>query len=229
MSYGDLRPFATKDALQLLNCSRGGAYFIPEGYEPILVAHEELTDEVRTEIRRSTAHMRVPTALHECRLPSYIVSSRKCAGRLQETSSNEKNPPRPPNAFILYRKSKQAEIVSVHRGISNNDVSRIIGQMWKSENEEVKEEYQRAAETIKIEHRLQYPNYRYRPRKQSPKRSVTPLELADNTSIVQEDPAPLRLQPYPVYRNHNMKPIPTQILSTSAGPGATTANFMYPY
>lgn len=177
MSYGDLRHFPAKDALLLLNNSQGDAYFIPNGYEPILIANEELTAEVRTEIRRLTAYMKIPKALHECRLPTYIVTGQKGLDR-KRAEEVEKNPPRPPNAFILYRKAKQAEITSMYQGISNNDVSRIIGQMWKSEDTAVKMEYQIAADTIKNEHKLRYPNYQYRPRKQLPqsKHTIAPLK-----------------------------------------------------
>ncbi|KAI7833756.1 hypothetical protein BX661DRAFT_64926 [Kickxella alabastrina] len=45
-----------------------------------------------------------------------------------------KRTPRPPNAFILYRKAKQAEVIRDNPGVSNKDVSCIIGQMWKSED-----------------------------------------------------------------------------------------------
>lgn len=211
MSYGDLRPFATRDALQLLNGSKGGAYFIPEGFEPILVAHDELTDEVRSEIRRSTAQMRVPTMLSECRLPSYIVTGRvNSLLRAQPSFPAKKNPPRPPNAFILYRKSKQAEIVSMHRGILNNDVSRIIGQMWKCEAEETKKEFQRAAESIKAEHKLMYPNYRYSPRKQPAKNLAQHSETFN-----QVGPTPLRLQPSPDYLYQTqLKIVPCDVIDT---------------
>lgn len=176
-SYGDVKPYAASEALLLLNESRGGAYFIPEGYEPILIKQEELTAEIRTEIRRANAHLRIPRALHECLLPSYIVTTRKAGARVVDDTSSisthKRNPPRPPNAFILYRKAKQAEVNTHNVGISNNDVSRIIGHMWKHEKDSIKEHYQRAAEVIKCQHRSMYPDYRYRPRKTDSARVIT--------------------------------------------------------
>lgn len=208
MSYRDVRPFATKDALQLLNTARGGAYFIPEGFEPILVAHDVLTDEVRTEIRRSMARMRLPTSLRECRIPSYVVTSRsKCFTEAPESSPKEKNPPRPPNAFILYRKAKQAEIIAHNPGISNNDVSKIVGPMWKEETDEIVEGFRRAAEAIKMEHRRKYPDYRYRPRKQIVKTEAasTPI-VARQPSQPGEDQSQLQaLTNYPVHMQVHMQ------------------------
>src|SRR5437762_8345286 len=46
--------------------------------------------------------------------------------------------PRPPNSFILYRKDKQPEILAKYENISNNEVSKIVGQMWRNEPSEVK-------------------------------------------------------------------------------------------
>ncbi|PKK77644.1 hypothetical protein RhiirC2_808382 [Rhizophagus irregularis] len=38
-------------------------------------------------------------------------------------------PPRPPNAFILYRRAKKPGILTRHQGITNNEVSKEIGRM----------------------------------------------------------------------------------------------------
>lgn len=172
MSLRDVRTYSGGDALALLNQSEGSAYFIPKGYEPILVHQSQFTDEVRAEIRRANVKLQIATSLEECRLPSYIVVGKKndevplSAGGTNLTAS--KSPPRPPNAFILYRKAKQAEIMASIQGISNNEVSKIIGQLWHNESELVKLEYQRSAHEMKLEHKLLYPDYRYRPRRQVP-------------------------------------------------------------
>lgn len=74
--------------------------------------------------------------------------------------------PRPPNAFILYRRSKQVEI-SRGVGISrtpNKDVSRIAGEMWQREPDHVKDEFKRQAEEAKQSHMSRYPNYKYTPK-----------------------------------------------------------------
>ncbi|KAJ2685332.1 hypothetical protein IWW39_004332 [Coemansia spiralis] len=83
-----------------------------------------------------------------------------------------KRTPRPPNAFILYRKAKQAEVIRDHPGVSNKDVSCIIGQMWKSEEPHVQEKFREQAEFEKKKHKDQYPNYKYQPRKPKNKRML---------------------------------------------------------
>ncbi|KAJ1993521.1 hypothetical protein GGI25_002732 [Coemansia spiralis] len=81
-----------------------------------------------------------------------------------------KRTPRPPNAFILYRKAKQAEVIRDNPGVSNKDVSCIIGQMWKAEDPAVQDKYREQAEVEKKKHKEMHPNYKYQPRKPKNKR-----------------------------------------------------------
>ncbi|KAH9924918.1 uncharacterized protein B0H18DRAFT_856825, partial [Fomitopsis serialis] len=75
--------------------------------------------------------------------------------------------PRPPNAWILYRSDKLRELTA-HRDPSapkrlQADISREIGLMWKSENPEVKHEYERIADIKKQEHSQMFPGYKFQP------------------------------------------------------------------
>ncbi|KAJ2581816.1 hypothetical protein GGH95_001878 [Coemansia sp. RSA 1836] len=92
----------------------------------------------------------------------------KRAGR----TTKPKRTPRPPNAFILYRKAKQAEVIRDNPGVSNKDVSCIIGQMWKSEDPPVQDKFREQAELEKKKHKDMYPNYKYQPRKPKNKRML---------------------------------------------------------
>ncbi|KAJ2706627.1 hypothetical protein H4R19_004991 [Coemansia spiralis] len=85
-------------------------------------------------------------------------------------TAKPKRTPRPPNAFILYRKAKQAEVIRDNPGVSNKDVSCIIGQMWKAEDPAVQDKYRELAEIEKKKHKEMHPNYKYQPRKPKNKR-----------------------------------------------------------
>ncbi|KAJ1815931.1 hypothetical protein LPJ75_002199 [Coemansia sp. RSA 2598] len=85
-------------------------------------------------------------------------------------TTKPKRTPRPPNAFILYRKAKQAEVIRDNPGVSNKDVSCIIGQMWKSEDPAVQDQFREQAEVEKKKHKEMHPNYKYQPRKPKNKR-----------------------------------------------------------
>ncbi|KAF8983892.1 hypothetical protein BDQ17DRAFT_1172410, partial [Cyathus striatus] len=78
---------------------------------------------------------------------------------------------RPPNAFMLYRSTKVKEIVASqaakathHREkVQQQTVSVIIGQMWQGESADVKDHFSRLANQKKVEHKLENPDYHFRP------------------------------------------------------------------
>ncbi|KAK0705052.1 hypothetical protein B0H67DRAFT_593040 [Lasiosphaeris hirsuta] len=73
--------------------------------------------------------------------------------------------PRPRNAFILYRQHHQAAVVARNPGLANPEISKIIGENWRDEPEEHKNQWKRLAEEEKQRHQRQYPDYRYQPRR----------------------------------------------------------------
>ncbi|KAK0706720.1 high mobility group box domain-containing protein, partial [Lasiosphaeria miniovina] len=54
--------------------------------------------------------------------------------------------PRPRNAFILYRQHHQAQVVAQNPGLANPEISKIIGEQWRDEPEERKNQWKRLAE-----------------------------------------------------------------------------------
>ncbi|ORY06240.1 hypothetical protein BCR34DRAFT_590673 [Clohesyomyces aquaticus] len=73
--------------------------------------------------------------------------------------------PRPRNAFILYRQYHQSAIVARNPGLANPEVSKIIGEQWKAEDDESKKYWQVLAQEEKDRHHERYPDYRYQPRR----------------------------------------------------------------
>ncbi|KAL2157815.1 hypothetical protein VTH06DRAFT_5084 [Thermothelomyces fergusii] len=73
--------------------------------------------------------------------------------------------PRPRNAFILYRQHHQARVVQQNPGLANPEISKIIGEQWRAESEEAKNQWKLLAEEEKQRHQRQHPDYRYQPRR----------------------------------------------------------------
>ncbi|KAK3314738.1 hypothetical protein B0H66DRAFT_605667 [Apodospora peruviana] len=71
--------------------------------------------------------------------------------------------PRPRNSFILYRQHHQAAVVAANPGVSNPQISKIIGDQWKSEPPEVLEQWKRLSEEEKLKHQREHPGYKYQP------------------------------------------------------------------
>jgi hypothetical protein len=87
--------------------------------------------------------------------------SKKPAGQ------QEQRTPRPPNAFILYRRAVQPSIIARYRNISNAEISKQLSHMWRNEPESVKLQWQREADRKKMEHAEAHPDYVYRPKKKT--------------------------------------------------------------
>ncbi|KAF2433001.1 hypothetical protein EJ08DRAFT_584522 [Tothia fuscella] len=78
--------------------------------------------------------------------------------------------PRPPNAFILYRKHQHPVVKANCPGIINNDISKKVAMMWEAEGEEGRAVWKAKADEVKKEHMKKYPGYSYQPRKPSEKK-----------------------------------------------------------
>ncbi|KAL8744201.1 MAG: hypothetical protein Q9190_003529 [Brigantiaea leucoxantha] len=81
--------------------------------------------------------------------------------------------PRPRNAFILYRQHHQAHIVAQNPGLSNPEISKVIGEHWRSSSPEVQKHWKNLAEEEKLRHQRQYPDYRYQPRRNARSNSLS--------------------------------------------------------
>lgn len=166
---------------------KGTLYFIPEGFEPVLVPNDTKAQTVTNLLetaKQISAPLNVPRMLPDTdvRLPTLAlpcgVTGPQSKGNSPNGKSKVKKPPRPPNAFILYRRAKQPAIVAKNAGITNNEVSKEIGRMWHEEPLEVRHKFQKMAEDAKQEHMKKYPEYRYRPRRPQERKRRVPLRDA---------------------------------------------------
>lgn len=69
---------------------------------------------------------------------------------------------RPPNAFILYSNAMRSSVRQDNPGLSNTEVSRLLGKMWKEVPNETKQVYKQEASKLQEEFKHQHPNYTYR-------------------------------------------------------------------
>lgn len=96
--------------------------------------------------------------------------------------------PRPPNAYILYRKERHHLVKAANPGITNNEIcelpllfphfsghadnlkAQILGKAWNKEDPDVRALYQEQAFQVKQALLKKHPDYQYRPRRPSEKR-----------------------------------------------------------
>ncbi|CAG8471290.1 10481_t:CDS:1 [Acaulospora colombiana] len=199
------------DLFRLFEEQKGAQYFIPEGFEPVLIPRNSniniqsietlkslqqqqiLLQKQQLKLQQSVVNMTstVPLAKNntsDVKFPQLVLARTAAqtprSGTVAKTK--QKKPPRPPNAFILYRRSKQPDIVAANEGISNNEVSKQIGEMWHKESVAEKQKFQLMADQAKIEHLKKFPDYKYRPRKPHEKRRRTkrPSASLGNSNIM---------------------------------------------
>ncbi|CAG8438298.1 uncharacterized protein OCT59_013206 [Rhizophagus irregularis] len=72
-------------------------------------------------------------------------------------------PPRPQNAFILYRRDKAKKHKNEHKGLRSCDISKKIAKMWSEETPEVKVLFEALSRLSEKAHNKKYGNYKYRP------------------------------------------------------------------
>ncbi|CAG8445182.1 4959_t:CDS:2 [Diversispora eburnea] len=98
--------------------------------------------------------------------------------------------PRPPNAFIIYHRTKSKELAKFKTKVRNDErhPSKTVAEMWREEPEEIKLKYQREADLALVEHKKKYPYYKYRPKKKDSKSrgNLTPSSV-DSVRILDFD------------------------------------------
>jgi hypothetical protein len=94
------------------------------------------------------------------------------SGAVRNKGAGAQQPPRPPNAWILYRSDKLQQLPPPALGQpkpTQAEVSKIISVQWKTESDEVRAMYDERAQIAKLEHSRLYPNYRFTPMKRADK------------------------------------------------------------
>jgi transcription factor SOX7/8/10/18 (SOX group E/F) len=69
---------------------------------------------------------------------------------------------RPPNAFILYSQAMRSSVRQENPALSNTEVSRLLGKMWKEVPGELKLGYKQKASKLQEELKRIHPGYTYR-------------------------------------------------------------------
>ncbi|BGO94210.1 hypothetical protein NBRC10512_006844 [Rhodotorula toruloides] len=112
--------------------------------------------------------------------PTTSRNSPLTADEAPTNNSRTDRPPRPMNAWLIFRTAQLRQMQEDDPGLrkSQGELSKIISEMWRGADPELKQHYEELAKQRKLEHQRAYPDYRYSPAKtqgkaSKPKRSVS--------------------------------------------------------
>lgn len=101
-----------------------------------------------------------------------------------DVTATEARPPRPPNAWILYRSEKLRVIgESEAPRKPQAEISKIISAWWKGESPDVRAYYERLSDEKKAEHQIKYPGYRFQPMKKAEKERQKAEKAAERERV----------------------------------------------
>jgi len=130
--------------------------------------------------------------------PKYIWDSPTPYSDLMQAKKDRRNPDhtkRPLNAFMLFAKI-QRDSITANFSCNHSEISKALGKLWQELSKEEKDPFIRGGKTLVELHRLEYPDYKYRPRKKgqakdaAPKPAVAAKKSGGRTKVARPAPEP---------------------------------------
>nr|CBN82089.1 SRY-box containing gene 32 [Dicentrarchus labrax] len=116
--------------------------------------------------------------------PLSVNSDSSCTSPEAKSASAQQRVRRPLNAFIIWTKEERRRLAHLNPDLENTDLSKILGKTWKAMSLAEKRPYMQEAERLRVQHTIDHPNYKYRPRRRKQlKKSSKPPGAEASSSL----------------------------------------------
>ncbi|XP_016392284.1 transcription factor Sox-10-like [Sinocyclocheilus rhinocerous] len=85
--------------------------------------------------------------------------------RVNSSSKNKPHVKRPMNAFMVWAQAARRKLADQYPHLHNAELSKTLGKLWRLLNESDKRPFIEEAERLRKQHKKDYPEYKYQPRR----------------------------------------------------------------